>query len=78
MLKKYHLLLALLLLPQVIHSQINTEILKRHSDKTGISQFISTQFNIVKGNSDYLAYSINYRTDFITKKTTNFRTIGYY
>lgn len=59
-----------------LYSQINTEILRKEPVLNELNHLINTQINVVKGNSNFLSYKINYRADIATKTFKSFLVLS--
>lgn len=57
-------LLAIITLTSCAYAQVNTEVLRSSGLKRGLNHQISTQYQLLSGNSSYSILKLNYRTDF--------------
>ena len=60
-----------------IHSQVNTEVLRRSDLAPGLHNIAQLDFGMVSGNSEFLRLKTSFRSDYVSKKYYSFGVIQY-
>ncbi|MCB2205940.1 DUF481 domain-containing protein [bacterium] len=79
--RRLQLLLFLLpffiILPAMLHAQVNTEKLRRDGEKTGVFFNTGVALGLVRGNSEFVSVEGDLRFDYVRTDNDNFVVLNY-